>query len=203
MLQKNLSSSNTNFQHQNRIGLSQQVQCRPEPSTNEIKQVNRGFSLDQTQFSPQYSSGYNNVTSQGISSTFNTDHYPSMLQGLLAHESNQQPQQGSFKNRPMSFPYSATYGLNSNELIPSWSTSKIPEFLRASPPKQPINSNQLHFTNNAPFWNASEAPIKDARSNFFPSMQHPFSTPNFDVQSKVYIAQHNLQHIAINIVCLV
>ncbi|KAF1884985.1 hypothetical protein Lal_00028874 [Lupinus albus] len=183
MLQENLSSSNTNFQHETGIGLSQQVQWRPEPSsTNEFKQVNRGFSLDQTQFSPQYSSGDSNVTSQGIPSTFHTDHYPSMLQGLLGPESNQQ---GSFENiRPMSFPYSPSYGLNSNELLPSWPASKVPQLLRASPPKQPPNSSQLHFTNNAPFWNASEAPIKVARSSFFPSLQQPFSTPSFDVQSK-------------------
>ncbi|KAK7257268.1 hypothetical protein RIF29_31117 [Crotalaria pallida] len=194
LLQENL--------HESGIGLSQQVQWRPEPpSTNEFKQVNRGFSLDQTQFSPQYSSGDSNVTSQGIPSNFHhTDHHnstalygnPSMLQGvILGPESNQQtqPQQGSFENRAMSFPYSSTsYGLNTNELIPSWSTtSKVPQFLRAAHPKQQPNNNnnQLHFTNNAPFWNASEAAsIKDARSSFFPSMQPPFSTPNFDVQSK-------------------
>ncbi|CAL0303815.1 unnamed protein product [Lupinus luteus] len=169
MLQENLSSPNTNFQHE----------------TGFIKQVNnRGFSLDQTQFSPQYSSGDSNVTSQGIPSTFHTDHYPSILQGLLGPENNQHPQQGSLENiRPMNFPYSARYGLNSNELIHSWSASKVPQFLRASPPKQ-LPNNQLHFTNNAPFWNASEAPVRDARPSFFPSMQPPFSTPNFDVQSK-------------------
>ncbi|KAF1896606.1 hypothetical protein Lal_00034305 [Lupinus albus] len=186
MLQDNLSSSNTNFQHETGIGLSQQVQWRPENSTNEFKQVNnRGFSLDQTQFSPQYSSGDSNVTSQGIPSTFHTDHYPSILQGLLGPESNQHPQQGSFENiRPMNFPYSARYGLNSNDLIHSWSASKVPQFLRASPPKQQQPNNQLHFTNDAPFWNASEAPVKDARPSFFPSMQPPFSTPNFHAQSK-------------------
>lgn len=197
MLQENLSSSSTNFQQETgNIGLSQQVQWRSEKlfsaesSTSEFKQVNRGFSLDQTQFSPQYSSGDSNVTSQGLPSTFQMDSSalygnPSILQGLLGPESNQ-PQQGSFENRSMNFPYSTTsYGLNSNnELMPSW--SKVPQFLRASPPKQPPNNNQLHFTNNAPFWNASEASIKDARSSFFPSLQTPFSAPNFDGQSKVY-----------------
>lgn len=206
MLQENLSSSNTNFQHETGIGLSQQVQWRPEklfstePSTNEFKQVNRGFSLEQTQFSPQYSSGDSNVTSQGIPSTFHTDHSsalygnPSMLQGLLGPDESNQPQQGSFENRPMSFPYSpSTYGLNSNELVPSWS-SKVPQFLRASPPKQPPN-NQLHLTNNAPFWNnASEASIKDARSCFFPSLQPSFPTPSFDAQSKVYLTSHNISY---------
>ncbi|XP_027355369.1 transcription factor bHLH123-like [Abrus precatorius] len=201
MLQENLSSSSPNFQHEtgnNNIGLSPhhvQVHWRPEKlfspesSTNEFK---RGFSLDQTQFSPQYSSGDSTVTSQGLPCTFQMDYVgnpSSILQGLLGSESNNnQPQQGgaaSFESRTMNFPYSsaASYGLGSNiELVPSW--SKVPQFLRASPPKQPPN-NQLHFTNNAPFWNAnSEAAIKDARSSFIPSLQPPFSTSNFDVQSK-------------------
>ena len=184
------------------MGLAQ-VQWRPE---SEFKQVsNRGFSLDQNQFSPQYSSGDSTVTSQGLHpSTFhqNMDSTAlygspsSILQGLLGPDNNNQQQQqqphqaNSFdQNRPMNFPYPSGYGLSSNnELVPSWS-NKVPQFLRGSPPKQlsPPN-NQLHFTNNAPFWNASEAAaIKDVRSSFFPSLQPPFSTtPNFDVQSKVY-----------------
>ncbi|KAK7342665.1 hypothetical protein VNO80_25621 [Phaseolus coccineus] len=199
MLQENLSSPGTTFQQEsgnNNIALShhQQVHWRPEKlfsaesSSNEFK---RGFSLDQTQFSPQYSSGDSTVTSQGLPCTFQMDYVgnpSSILQGLLGHESdNQQPHQGgsaSFENRPMNFPYSATtYGLSSNiELVPSW--SKVPQFLRASPPKQPPN-NQLHFTNNAPFWNANSEPsMKDARSSFISSLQPPFSPSNFDVQSK-------------------
>jgi len=200
MMQENLSSPGTTFQQEsgnNNIALShhQPVHWRPEKlfsaesSSNEFK---RGFSLDQTQFSPQYSSGDSTVTSQGLPCTFQMDYVgnpSSILQGLLGHESNnQQPHQGgsgSFENRPMNFPYSATsYGLSSNiELVPSW--SKVPQFLRASPPKQPPN-NQLHFTNNAPFWNANSEPsIKDARSSFISSLQPPFSPSNFDVQSKV------------------
>uniref|UniRef100_A0A0R0GV85 BHLH domain-containing protein n=1 Tax=Glycine max TaxID=3847 RepID=A0A0R0GV85_SOYBN len=197
MLQENLSSSRTNFQQETgNMGLSQQVQWRSEKmfssesSTNEFKQVNNrgggGFSLDQSQFSPQYSSGDSTVTSQGLpSSNFQIDSSalygtPSILQGLLGPDHNNQPQQ----QQPMSFPYQTTsYGLNSNELVPSW--SKVPQFLRASPPKQPPN-NQLHFTNNATFWNDSEAANnKDVRPSFFPSLQPPFSTPNFEVQSKV------------------
>ncbi|KAL2594309.1 hypothetical protein AAZX31_12G205300 [Glycine max] len=193
MLQENLSSSRTNFQHETgNMELSQQVQWRSEKifssesSTNEFKQVNRGggFSLDQSQFSPQYSSGDSTVTSQGLpSSNFQIDSSAlygtsSILQGLLGPDHNNQTQQ-----QPMSFPYHTTsYGLNSNELVPSW--SKVPQFLRASPPKPPPN-NQLHFTNPATFWNASEAAnIKDVRPSFFPSLQPPFSTPNFEVQSK-------------------
>lgn len=198
-------SSRTNFQQETVMGLSQtQVQwTRGAENDHEFKQVNninRGFSLDQNQFSPpQYnSSGDSHST---VTSTFQVDSSslygttPSILiQGLLGggpdhHHNNQQPHQ------PMSFPYpNNSYGsLNSNNdhLMPSWSNKVPPHFLRGSPPKQlPPNNinNQLHFTNNAPFWNASEAAtnsIKDVRSSFFPS---PFSTPNFDVQSKV----HNL-----------
>lgn len=204
MLQENLSSPGSSFQQEsgnnNNIGLShhhhQQVHWRPEklfsPESSSNDQFKRGFSLDQTQFSsPQYSSGDSTVTSQGLPCSFQMDYVgnpSSILQGLLGQESNNssnnnnhQPHQGA---GAMNFPYSATtYGLNSNiELVPSW--SKVPQFLRASPPKQQPN-NQLHFTNNAPFWNANSDPaIKDARSCFIPSLQPPFSTSNFDVQSK-------------------
>ncbi|XP_004487635.1 uncharacterized protein [Cicer arietinum] len=202
MLEENLSSTRNNFEQENMMGLCQgQIQWRSssdqklfsavESSSNEFKQVNnRSFSLDQNQFSPSYSSGESNVTSQGLMD-YGT---PSILQGLLGsdHSNNiqHQQQQGSFENRPMSFSYTTNnYGLNSNnELnIPSnWST-KVPQFLRTnSPPKQQPPNNQLHFTNNTPFWNASEAAnsIKDVRSSFFPSLQPQFSTPNFDSQAK-------------------
>jgi len=208
MLQENLSSSRTNFQQETGVELSQQVQWRSEKmfsadsSSNEFKQVNRGFSLDQSKFSPQYSSGDSTVTSLGLpSSNFQMDSSalygtPSILQGLLGPDHNNQPQQqqpSSFENRSISFPYPTTYGLNSNnDLVPSW--SKVPQFLRGSPPKQPP-SNQLHFTNNAPFWNASEAAnFKDIRASFFPSLQPPFSTPNFEVQSKVLLLYTTTKH---------
>ncbi|WJX93837.1 hypothetical protein P8452_75325 [Trifolium repens] len=177
MLQENLNTSSTNFE-QETGGLSHQVNWRQEKlfsnesSSNEFKQVNRGFSLDQTQFSPQYSSGDSNMISQMDSSALYGN--SSILQGLLGNETNQiQSQHGnSFENRSMNFPYSTTsYCLSTNELMPSW--SKVPH------QKQQQN-NQLHFTNNAPFWNASETTIKDASSSFLP----PFSTPNFSAQTK-------------------
>ncbi|KAL5061617.1 hypothetical protein RYX36_023354 [Vicia faba] len=172
MLQENLNSSSTNFDQE--TGLSHhQVNWRQESSNNnEFKQVNRGFSLDQTQFSPQYSSGDSNMISQMDSSSLYGN--PSMLQGLLGTETNQiQPQHGS-----MNFPYSSTsYALSSNDLVPSW--SKIPQQKQQQQQQQP--NNQLHFTNNAPFWNASESTInKDSSSSFLP----PFTTPNFDAQTK-------------------
>ncbi|KAL2327867.1 hypothetical protein Fmac_021294 [Flemingia macrophylla] len=203
MLQENLSTPGTNFQQESgnnsNIGLShhhhhQAVHhWRPEKlfsaESSSNDQFKRGFSLDQTQFSPQYSSGDSTVTSQGLPCSFQMDYVgnpSSILQGLLGPENNSnssnQPHQGG---GAMNFPYSGTsYGLNSNvELVPSW--SKVPQFLRASPPKQPPNNSQLHFTNNAPFWNASSDPaIKDARSSFMASLQPPFTTSSFDVQSK-------------------
>ncbi|KAK4286022.1 hypothetical protein QN277_002637 [Acacia crassicarpa] len=194
-----LNASSTNFQQESAMmGLSPQVQWRDKlfsaessSSTNEFK---RGFSLDQTQFSPQYSSGESTVTTQGLASSpnFQMDLYgnSSILQGLLGPDNNNNSQvQYDHQNRQINLPYqSSSYGLNSNDqLMPPW--SKVPQFLRASPPKQqqpPHNNNsQLHFANNAPFWNTSEASnIKDVRSGFFPSLQPPFPSPSFDVQSK-------------------
>ncbi|KEH19697.1 BHLH transcription factor-like protein [Medicago truncatula] len=187
MLQENLNSTGTNFEQETSgigigVELSHQVNWRQEKlfsnesSSNEFKQVNRGFSLDQPQFSPQYSSGDSNMISQMDSSALYGN--PSMLQGLLGTETNQiQPQHGnSFENRSMNFPYSSTsYGLSTNELIPSW--SKV-SHQNQKQHQQP--NNQLHFTNNAPFWNASETTIKDASSSFLP----PFTTPNFGAQTK-------------------
>ncbi|KAF7822810.1 transcription factor bHLH123 [Senna tora] len=188
-------------------------------STTEFKQVNRGFSLDQHQFSPQYSSGDStthnnnnnnnnnstNVTTSQASNNFQMELYGnnSILQGLLAvappdHHHHHAAASFDHHHRQMNFgfPSSSYGGLSSSndQLMPpaAWSSSsssKVPPFLRASPPKPPSPHTQLHFANNAPFWNATshEPPpnIKDVRSNFFPSLQPPFPAPNnFDVQPK-------------------
>ncbi|GMY31572.1 transcription factor bHLH123-like [Fagus crenata] len=194
MLQENLNT-NTNFQQETGMG-SSQVQWREklfsgmsggDSSSNEFKQINRGFSLDQPSFSPQYSSGDSTVTCQGLPSSYQMDssalygNPSTLLQGLLGPENNQ-PQQPSFENRSMSFPFPPNYGVNSNELLPSW--SKVPQFLKNSPPKQPVPHNQLHFSNNAAFWNASEAAMKDVRSGFFPLMQPQFPTQSFEEKPK-------------------
>ncbi|CAN1239404.1 Transcription factor bHLH123 [Linum grandiflorum] len=52
----------------------------------------------------------------------------------------------------------------------NWSSSnKVPQFLRGNSPPAPKHS-QLHFSNNAPFWNASGAMSTDVRpaGGFFP-----------------------------------
>lgn len=195
MLQENLNSGGANFQQETGIG-SSQVQWRDklfsgvmsggDSAANEFKhQINRGFSLDQPPFSPQYSSGDSTVTCQGMaSSNFPMDSAlygsPSnILQGLLGPDNQAHHQQS------MNFQYPASYvGVNSSDqLLPSW--SKVPQFLRTSPPKQQPQSH-LHFSNNGTFWNPSEAPaMKDVRSSFFPPLHPQFNSPCFDEKPKV------------------
>ncbi|OMP04551.1 hypothetical protein COLO4_09526 [Corchorus olitorius] len=170
MLQDNLNS-NANYQQESgHMGSSNQWRSDNQASVNDhqFKQISssRGFSLDhhQSQFSPHGSSSDSTVTCQGLPSSFQMDSTalygtPStILQGILGSDHNQnqqqQTQQSSYENRS-SINY---YGMNSNEMLPSW--SKVPQFLRSSPPKQQQQQQlqgQLHFSNNAPFWNPSAA----------------------------------------------
>ncbi|KAI4374735.1 hypothetical protein MLD38_012695 [Melastoma candidum] len=106
-----------------------------------------------------------------------------LFQGILGSE-----------NQPstLSYQYSQGYGQNSGDLLPSW--SKVPPFLRISPPKHQQQAaapshNQLHFSNNAPFWNATAASpaASDIRSTscYFPSPHStPFLTTSFEEKSK-------------------
>lgn len=116
----------------------------------------------------------------------------SMLPGLLGYEINHQPQQQQqstpFDNRSAMTnfnSYPTSYGMNSSsasdhdhqQLIMqpnSWASNNKPQ-------------NQLHLSNNAPFWNASTAaPIinHDVRSNFFPSLQMQSASSTFDEKPK-------------------
>ncbi|XVF70484.1 hypothetical protein PTKIN_Ptkin11bG0165200 [Pterospermum kingtungense] len=190
MLQDHNLNSNANYQQETGgtgIG-SAQVQWRSE----------KMFSLDQSppsQFSPHGSSSDSTVTCQSLpASSFQMDSTalygtPTILQGLLGSEN-----QSSYDNRSINYQYgaaaSASYGMNTNELLPSWS-NKVPQFLRSSPPKQYLPGHghghgQLHFSNNAPFWNPSAAAsMTDIRPGFFPSsLQAQFPTGNFDEKPK-------------------
>lgn len=177
-----------------------------------FKPINRtttttGFSLDHHhhhhEFSPQYSSGDGSTVTcqQGSlanSSSFQVDSAalygsPSaiLLQGLFG------PDQTPHSNS--SLPYnSPNYGVmsttTSNEVLSSssnWSSNstKLPQFLRTSPPPQkqpPSNYSHLQFSNNAPFWNAPEAAaMKDVRSSFFSTLQPQFPTTTFEEKPKV------------------
>uniref|UniRef100_A0A2P2JMS2 BHLH domain-containing protein n=1 Tax=Rhizophora mucronata TaxID=61149 RepID=A0A2P2JMS2_RHIMU len=193
MLQENLNSS-TNYQQENGIG-SSQVHWREglitgvnvDSSMNDFKQIGRGFSLDQPQYSAHGSSSDSTVICQGLQSSFQMGssaiygNPSTMFQGLLGSE-NQPQQQSSFGGQPMSYAYrAAKYGAGGNESFPSW--SKGPQFLRNSPPKQAPHS-QLHFSNNTPFWNASASAMSDVRPSFFPSLQPQFHASNFEEKPK-------------------
>ncbi|XP_044473117.1 transcription factor bHLH123 isoform X2 [Mangifera indica] len=191
MLQENLNSS-ANYEQETGMG-SSQVHWRSEKlfsgdsSATEFKQINRGFSLDQPQFSPHGSSSDSTVTCQGLPSSFQMDSSvlygsPStILQGILG------PPENNNNNQPHQSSMIYQYGGN-HELLPSW--PKVPQFLRTSPPKQPPQHSQLHFSNNAPFWNASAASMNEVRpSGFFPSLQTPYATQNYDEKPKRTISE--------------
>ncbi|KAL9147480.1 hypothetical protein ABFS82_13G176000 [Erythranthe guttata] len=172
-----------------------------ESSLNDYKQINihRGFSLDvhqhhhhhqQLQFSHQASSNDSTITTShnlnNSGSTFPVD--SAAAYGLLLSE-----------NQPMNYQYpSGGYGGGASDIIPSW--NKFPQFLRQSPPpkQQPpppaSSGSHLHFTNNAPFWNASSpasAMSEAARSSFFPAALQTQIPPSFDEKPKTSEARES------------
>lgn len=197
LLQEDLSSNSGNFQQDSGVAASSQEHWRQKlysgggaPSENEYKQINRGFSLDQPQFSSQASSNDSAMTSQNLTAAFQVD--SATAYGLLLSENHQQQQHPSYQNRTLlNYPYPSPSSGYGAELIPS--LNKYPQFLRTSPPKQPPQpaadgGNHLHFTNNTPFWNASAPPaaMTDARSSFFPALQTQIpAAPSFDEKPKV------------------
>ncbi|KAL4335403.1 hypothetical protein GQ457_07G013940 [Hibiscus cannabinus] len=105
-----------------------------------------------------------------------------ILQGLMLGSENNQV----YDSRSIN---DYQYGMNNNDnqLLPS-SWSKVPQFLRNSPPKH----GQLHFSNNAPFWNPSAAASMADHNvrppGFFPSQQTQFQTTDFDEKPR-YISE--------------
>lgn len=162
-----------------------------------------GFSLDhhhhhQSSSSSsisQFSSCDSTLTCQGLpnSSNFhNMDNSSTAIYGLLG--SSDQNQYGA-----ASFGMMNNNNSSSSELLP-WS-NKVPQFLRSSPPKQHLHGigGQLHFSNNAPFWNPSSAAPADVRPapasaapGFFPPLQTQFPTGNFDQKTKVKIVYNTV-----------
>ncbi|XVE50456.1 hypothetical protein DITRI_Ditri01bG0163600 [Diplodiscus trichospermus] len=193
MLQDHNLNSNANYQQETGGIGSSQVHWRDkmfsgvggDASVNEFKQISRGFSMDQSQFSPHGSSSDSTVTCQGLPSSFQMD--STALYGS-SPTIFQPQQQASYENHSINYQYgaaaaAASYGMNTNELLPnSW--SKVPQFLRSSPPKQHLQG-QLHFSNNAPFWNPSAAAsMTDVRPGFFPSLPTQFPAGNFEEKTK-------------------
>lgn len=187
LLQEDLSSNDGDFQPEAGGAASSQEHWRQKlfsgtSSKNEFKQINRGFSLDQQQFSSQASSNDSTITSPTLTTAFQVD--PAAAYGLLLSE-NQNQQHSNYQNRPISNYSYPSGGGYAAEMMPSM--NKYPPFLRTSPPKQAAGSNHLHFTNNTPFWNASAPPaaMTDARSSFFPPLQTQIPTaPSFDAKPK-------------------
>ncbi|XP_050941671.1 transcription factor bHLH123-like isoform X2 [Cucumis melo] len=171
---------------------SEKLYSGESPAT-EFKPINRGFSLDhhhhhhhhhQHQAQPQfsspshYSSGDSAVTSYPIDTNANLyGNSATLLQGLLAAGGEQQQQPQQQISMGMNFPYNSHFGMNSGELMTggaSWSPSKVPQYLRNSPPKAAAGGNphsQLQFSNNTAFWNASD--MKEVRPSYFAPSYNP------------------------------
>lgn len=181
----NLNMQETGQQQQQQIQWmrSEKLYSGESPAT-EFKAINRGFSLDHHQAQPQfsspshYSSGDSTVTSFPIDTAANLyGNSATLLQGLLASGGEQQQQQQQQQQVSaavgMNYPYNSHFGMNSGELMAggaSWSPSKVPQFLRNSPPKGAAAAtphSQLQFSNNTAFWNASD--MKDVRPSYFPA----------------------------------
>ncbi|KAI3504454.1 hypothetical protein L1887_25931 [Cichorium endivia] len=153
-------------------------------SPSEFKQINvRGFRLDE----PIH---YNE---NGLNPSFQTmdDHSygnSTVIQSLFGSDNNtnQQQDSGYDQDQGLSYSYQSSYGgisMQSGGCSGGGGGVEYPpppqEFSVNSPPKvQPSNiATQLHFSNNARFWNASAASMNDVRSSFFPlQMQSPSST---------------------------
>lgn len=203
-----LSSSTDNFPLENNQWRQQKMySASSQDSSSDFKQINvRGFQLDQ----PMHDSDNESIiTCQGLNSSFQSmDLYGSpstIMQSLFGSDNNQQ-QPGSRldQNQGMSYSlYQSSYGgINmpggnggggggGAELSTSnW--SKFPpqpqEFVVNSPSKVQLadmSGSQLHFANNARFWNPSAGGVNDIRPPFFPSLQMQLPTSTFEDKPKV------------------
>ncbi|PWA87024.1 basic helix-loop-helix (bHLH) DNA-binding superfamily protein [Artemisia annua] len=204
-----LSSSTDNFPLENNQWRQQKMySASSQDSSSDFKQINvRGFQLDQ----PMHDSDNESIiTCQGLNSSFQSmDLYGSpstIMQSLFGSDNNQQ-QLGSRldQNQGMSYSlYQSSYGgINmpgggnggggggGAELSTSnW--SKFPpqpqEFVVNSPSKVQLadmSGSQLHFANNARFWNPSAGGVNDIRPPFFPSLQMQLPTSTFEDKPKI------------------
>lgn len=130
-----------------------------------------------------------------------------MLHGILGSE-NQHHQHSGFENRPVNNDNyhnygTVNYGLTAGDhpsdhqqLLHSNNWSKVPQFLRVTPQKQPQSqTGQLQFSNNAPFWNATGG---TARPSLFHPVQARFSAPSFDEKPKVWLEIGHLNRLRLS-----
>lgn len=177
-----------------------------QDSSSDFKQINvRGFQLDQ----PMHDSDNESViTCQGLNSSFqNMELYGSpstIMQSLFGSDNHQQQQEnpGFDQNQGIGYSlYQSSYGGMSvssgggggdgGELSSSnWSKfhPQPQEFAVNSPSKvqlTDLGGSQLHFTNNARFWNASPGGVNDMRPSFFSSLQMQLPSPSYEDKPKV------------------
>ncbi|EHA8586877.1 transcription factor bHLH123 [Cocos nucifera] len=150
-------------------------QVTGDSSTNLFKSMNQSFLSEHQHLSA------GNAGDAGVSS------YPlvpasygcssMMLQGLL--QPDNKPQQSVYDNRLVNCqsPMMAHRG-SSNELL-QYPWAKFPQFLKSSPPKQQPG-NQLQFSNNTPFWNASTASTSEVRTGLYPQTPSQFVSQPFE-----------------------
>ncbi|KAF8414044.1 hypothetical protein HHK36_002043 [Tetracentron sinense] len=149
-------------------------------SSDTLKQMDQIFALNHQPLNSSNIPGDCTVTSQGLPT--NIPMYSALygcpstsLQSLC--EPDLQPQQSLYENGSMNYESPTDYCIDLNEFSPSW--SEFPQLLKSSHLKQQ-SSNQLHFSNKAPFWNASAAAMNDVPSGYFSSSQTQFLTPTFE-----------------------
>lgn len=97
---------------------------------------------------------------------------PSILLQTLFDTTNPQPQQSLFDNRSTKY---------SDEFPPLEKFS--PLVLKGSFTTQPAVSNPMNLTTTAPFWNSSNASVKDIRAGFPPLVQTQFLASTFEEKS--------------------
>ncbi|CAN1239401.1 Transcription factor bHLH123 [Linum grandiflorum] len=153
-------------------------------SMNEFKQIARGFSLDQPAAVHDFCHVSTPDTSAAGFQLGSGGGGGGMFHGgeLLGTEPNHHVHHhqhaslmggGSSSSSNTSSSTAANFGIvgaNNDMSSGNWSSSnKVPQFLRGNSPPAPKHS-QLHFSNNAPFWNASGAMSTDVRpaGGFFP-----------------------------------
>ncbi|KAG1347253.1 transcription factor bHLH123 [Cocos nucifera] len=175
MLQEDLSSR-PYFRQDPSIESNQVQAVTEDSSANLFKDMNPSFLLDQQHLSSGDEPSVAGVSSYPlVPASYGCS--PRMLQGLLEPDTRQQ--QSIYDNRSVNYqsPMMAYCGSSAESLQHSW--AKFPQFLRSSPPKQQPG-NQLQFSNNTPFWNASAASMGEVRTGFCHPMPSQFVSQAFE-----------------------
>lgn len=179
-----LLNRNTDYLQENMMESSQAPKNWSSPRTFSgnsgdssvaFNKLNQSLSLDHNRLNLGNSSDTCTVTCQGLPVSYSMDspvqygYQAPYLQGLFDPDLQQQPP--GYQSQPI-------YAMNSNELPHSW--QKLPQQI-----KQQANTNQLHFSNNTPFWNpsASGALMTSTRPSVLPPVQNQIFVQTFEEKS--------------------